>query len=189
MKLYRLVRDEEQYGTLVLDGDLMKKSLGRKVILNSTLLTESIGEKWPVISGWFHSLYGGTSIEEKPDIYLTEYTWLILSAHAKEQLEPELRLAGEFLPFDCDGQAYFLLVPHHIIPVDADNSKLNLVDGRRRGTAKVVFRNEDVGSHVLFKTDYDNGLNLFCSDKLKKSVEKHQLNGVYFDTELARPIR
>ena len=189
MKLYRLVRLVEQFGTLILDGDLLREALGRKILLKSTMLSENIGDKWPEISCWFHSIHEDEAMEEKPDIYLTESMWLVLSERAKKLLEPELRKAGEFLPFDCIGEPYYLLVPHHIIPVDEDKSEHYLIQGVTQGTEKVVFRNEDVGLHVLFKTDFDNGINLYCSEKFKKSVEKHNLSGIHFDTNLARSMR
>ena len=188
MKLYRLVEDGERYGTLVFDGDLLRESLGWKVMLKLSSLTTDIADKWPQINGWFHSLYEDKGIDDKPDVFVTAYAWLVLSSKARALLEPVLYKAGEFLPFDCDGEAYYLLVPHVIIPVDENLSEYNFVDGDHRGTKKVVFRPEEVGVHTLFKTDFDYHLNLFCSEKFKSLVEMHKLTGVHFDEQLAKAV-
>lgn len=189
MTLYRLVKEREKFGGLILDGELMREALGRKILLNAPLLSVHIGDKWPPLSGCFHAENKRGSRKLNPDLYLTEYMWLILSARSKKLLTPLLRKAGEFLPFDCDGEPYYLLVPHHIISVNEDESEHYVIQGITQGTEKVVFRDEDVGLHVLFKTAFDNGLNLYCAEKFKKAVENYDLTGIYFDTNLARAVR
>ena len=187
MNVYRLLPDREKYGKLHFDGQLLLENLGDETFMSFHSLSYPIADKWPKCQGWFEEWRSDDLLKNKPDIYLEDAA-LVLSEKAKTALAAVIRCSGELLPFTCDDETFYLLIIHPVLPVDEKNSELEIEYGNMVGTKKLSFKPEDVGTHVLFKTAYDVFLSLFCSEKFKQAVEKHQLKGLFFESELAYSI-
>jgi hypothetical protein len=185
MKIYKVIPDKDTFGTLVLDGDMLRKSLGRRLFMGLSGVQESISDKWPEIDGFYCSLYDDSDISEYPDVSVFMGSLLALSSEAKHKLEPALSAFGEFLNFRSDKGPYFLFVPHTVMPVDQENSEILMVDGVPSGPKTIAFLPENVGTNSIFKTDFDHFTGLYCSERLKSLVESNDLTGVFFTQNLA----
>jgi len=188
MSLYRLSRNTDQYGLLTFSGDLLRKSLGRRAFMSLSSLTVYIGDKWPECHAWFDDLDGDIEITARPDVYIWNYTILSLSPRAKSVLGDQLLILGEFLPFQCGGEEWYLFVPHSVVEADESVSEHRIENGLMMGTNRLGFRSENVGTNMLFKTNYDKHANLYCSESFKSLVDRHQLSGLNFETDLAKAV-
>jgi len=196
MSVFRIVQDKDTFGYFNINDPYgLIDALGSRGYMGLPSLQESIIDKWPGdVSCLFIDAESETHSFNRPDLYVSD-TALVLSARAKQALGQGMAKFGEYLPIWCDELEYYLFIAHVILPVNETLSEINYVDypglgipPRRRGTKRVSFRPEDVGTNILFKTPFDNFMSLFCSLSFKQRVEGAGLKGIFFDSNLAKAI-
>jgi len=103
-------------------------------------------------------------------------------------LSEHLELYGEFLPIFCEGIPYYLFnvlkqVDETII--DLDKSEREIEDDIQVGLHKLQFIESKLTNTLVFKTEYDTFLNIYCGDEFKHLVENAGLTGILFKLDLA----
>ncbi len=115
------------------------------------------------------------------------YGWmdvfLVLSPRAKELLSPVLNLLGEFLPFECRDEEYYVFSVHSVIEPAPSESNILSNNGVFAGVSSLSFRPEAVGTQILFKTSFDRFSHLYCTEKFKDIIELNGLNGILFSSD------
>jgi hypothetical protein len=121
-----------------------------------------------------------------PDISCWIGATLALSPKAYDAVGDLLKPFGEFLPISCNDSTYYLFNCRTFGQVDERQSEQNIVDGEIMSVKRLQFDVVDVQDKVVFKTQYNRCLDMFCGPAFKQRVESKNLSGIVFDTELAR---
>ncbi len=121
--------------------------------------------------------------ENRKDKYMPDITFitgrLFLTDKTKNLLSDVLsKVEGEYLPVRYNNnQKGFIFNPQCIVEV---NTKLSIRDENNEITS-IVFNQEN----LLFKTEFDNYLSLFCNKEFKKIIENNNLKGLCFSSDLS----
>lgn len=189
MKIYRLDRITEEYGSLEINSRILIDAFGKFAYKGLHKSTQSIASKWPSCSGAYYDMYSleTKEITDIPDIYLWHRSFLVLSAKAKELLETTLGVFGEFLSFKHHGIEHFLFSSFSLIEADKDKSESLVEGGLTIGIKSLVFPPENIGTHPLFKSNFDRCNNLYCTETVKNKLLNSDLTlGVTFSEDLAQ---
>lgn len=176
MKLYQISAREADYGSLELfNTQALIDSMGFSQYRKLRASQSSIADIWPDSYGCFYDMFSTQSkeIASRPDVYIWMGVFLVLSAKAKDILNPLLRLFGEHLPFECGGKTYYVFSVHTII------------EGKSDASDQLVFEANKVGTHKLFKTNSDSFSHLYCTDEFQSEVVKNKLVGIDFSVNLS----
>lgn len=120
-----------------------------------------------------------------PDIAVwLGYASLVLNEKAYDAIGSMLKEFGEFLPIASDGVTYHIFNCRTLVDTDEQHSRKTMFDGLPIGVEKFVFADNHTNDQIVFKSEYNSCVDLFCGDALKNAVEKHQLNGVAFSKDL-----
>ena len=96
---------------------------------------------------------------------------------------------GEFLPVLSEGIPYYLFHTLSVIDdaaIDTDNSKKIIENGIYMGLSKLNFHNNKITDNsLIFRTHYDDCIDVYCSEQLKQQVSEANLKGLTFETDLA----
>lgn len=120
-----------------------------------------------------------------PDICRWIGATLVLSPKAFSLLSDLISPFGECLSVDVNGETYTIFNCLTFADVDKENSAQRIKHGEIMGITKLAFDAVDITDKILFKTDYNRCLDIFCTDAFKMAVEKNNLTGLSFSTELA----
>lgn len=191
MKLFKIIPNTVDFGGLeIFNTEELLKNLGVVRYRKLRSVQSSILDVWPNGHGGFYNMYSedAEEITSIPDVYLWMNVFLVLSPKAKEILNPLLTIFGEFLPFECNGEIYFIFAVHSLIEPDTSNSEALINNGVYAGISSLVFKSEVVGSHILFKTSFDRFSHLYCTEQFRNAVESNFLTGLSFSTNLSSEI-
>jgi hypothetical protein len=120
-----------------------------------------------------------------PDITQWNGNDLIISSSVKSVLEIQLSDLGEFYPLAGRCQNYWLFNPIHRV----GNKVINLEktrssyfdDGAWEKIEKLVFDRASVNQlPIIFTLQIDRGVNLYCTQDLKRLIENHNFDGLIF---------
>lgn len=136
------------------------------------------------------SLYDATGKERQglktPDVA----SWvgnLTFNQAAYTKVEPYLAAFGEFLTIEINQQPWYVFNLLHTLGdsvVDHANSKRNMSGGIYMGLKSLVFLEEKLSDLLVFRTNYDEGIGQYCSERFKQLMSDLDLSGVAFSGEL-----
>lgn len=120
-----------------------------------------------------------------PDISLSMSGTLVLSPKAYRLLGELMKDYGELLPVEADGETYHLFNCLAIGEADMEKSKFDYEDehGTKMGITHLEFP-ENVKDNLVFKTQAESCITIFCNDRFKDIVESYNLTGIKFDEKL-----
>lgn len=191
MKVYKVSLDSSTYGSLeIFNTKELMAAFGIVKYRKLRSTQESIADKWPQSHGGFYDLFSekAEEISESPDVYLWMNVFLVLSLKAKNILSPLLEIFGEFLPFECAGEEYYIFSVYSMIEPDPTKSATISKDGVYAGISSLSFKPETIGTHVIFKSAFDRFNHLYCTEKFKSIIEFNKLTGLTFSTKLTSTV-
>lgn len=123
-----------------------------------------------------------------PDItcWLTDN--LFLNKKAYDSIESQLTKYGELLPCTCEGTPYWILHVTHktnMNAVDLSNSERIVEAGGYIDMQSLAFNETKLNNALIFKTEFSNYRNIYCTEKFKSLVEAAELKGLLFSNDLA----
>ncbi len=181
--LYTVKADDTNYMMLTYSNDYKFKSItavrtgGITLIANGT--PHNLLDDWEEIEVVFVDGYP----ENRKDKHMPDIAFitgrLFLTDKTKNFLSDVLnKVEGEYLPVRYNGnQKGFIFNPQCIVEA---NTKLSIRDGNNEITS-IVFDQEN----LLFKTEFDNYLGLFCNGEFRKIIEDNNLKGLCFSSDLS----
>ena len=186
MQTYKLKGDENHFLTFFIEAAELAKmdeDFDLSFDGNSKL------DWWQTPNATF---YEGDDYEKKsiamPDITVWE-SFLVLNEKALNILSPSLSNYGEFLPVLSEGIPYYLFHTLSVIDdavVDTDNSKKIIENDIYMGLSKLNFHNNKINdTSLIFRTHYDDCIDVYCTEQLKQQVSEADLKGLTFETDLA----
>lgn len=188
MKIYRLQQLSSVYGLLEVDAMEIVDAYGYNAFEDLRKGTASITKKWPDCYGVFYDMSTTSSrvIEDEPDIYIWNNSFLMLSEKAKAKLEPTLKAFGEFLPItSAKKKPLYLFSCQSVINPNTEKSEIFYEGSAPAGIKSIAFDSSSVGTHTVFKTNFDCCTNLYCTETFKKEVEKYGFSGIIFNEDLS----
>jgi len=127
-----------------------------------------------------------------PDVTHWGHNHLVFNQKAYDLVSEHLNPFGEFLPVVCEGYDYYLFNILQIADdnlIDQTNSEKNMMtmDGitMQMGIKKLKFKEHKLKDTLVFKTNYDEYVGIFCNNKFKQLVEDANLKGIVFKLDLA----
>lgn len=188
MKLFKIVPDTADYGSLeIFNTKELMKAFGVVKYRKLRSVQSAIVDKWPESHGDFYDINSldAEPMPESPDLAIWMNVFLVLSPRARAVLGPSLNCFGEFLPFSCNDQEYAVFAVHGVIEPELADSKAIEESGIYAGVSSLVFKPEAVGTHTIFKTEFDKFSQLYCSESFKQTVESKGLIGLSFSPDLS----
>lgn len=122
-----------------------------------------------------------------PDITTWLLGNLVLNEKAFTTLKESLENLGEFLPVNCEGIQYYVFNVLHVISEDAidqENTHSIIESDVNMGLSSLKFIGDKIINELVFKTNADKLASLYCTNTFKQLIEKHQLKGLIFETNL-----
>ncbi len=174
--MYSLLPDAQGYLKIGFD-EIEMLTLYPDDMFAINLLPNSWLNRWQGLTLHFYDAYKSKKAKRRPDITVFEKR-LFMSKKAKNALEPILEDLGEYLPVTCDGVDSFIFNPLKVLGV---NESLSVREDYE--TKAIVFNDQNFP--LIFKTEFDDYVRLFCTDEFKKVVEDNNFLGLYFQADLA----
>lgn len=120
--------------------------------------------------------------QAKPD-FMIRNGHLFLTTAAHGILNPIISSHGEFLPITYDGNNGFIFNVLSIAEAyDGINKKLS-TKNEFGEVQSLSFNENEVKNLAIFKTEFEGYLGIYCSEKLKSTIEKNQLKGITFSDD------
>jgi len=127
-----------------------------------------------------------------PDVTNWGQNHLVFNQKAYDVVSEHLKPFGEFLPVICEGNNYYLFNILQIANdrlIDQANSEKNMMtmDGMtmQMGIKKLKFKEDKLKNTLIFKTDFDEYVGIFCNNSFKKLIEGAELKGIEFKEDLS----
>ncbi|UTA49312.1 hypothetical protein L1F30_07170 [Simiduia sp. 21SJ11W-1] len=187
MTTYRLLNNVNGFHEAFVDFRAMRKQFeGVKVWFSQK--NESLGDRlkgdWQPVAVTFESDKKSNAV---PDISVWNYSCLVLSEKAKNDLGPLLEGVGEFFPLVDGFWLFNCLDAVGGEVIDHAKSKFQMESEDSMHIPKeLVLLEEKVQGKLLFKPGFAHNSFLLCADAFKDVVEDSQLGGVVFEKDLAR---
>ena len=188
MSTYKLRAQIDEYQSFHIDPDAIYDAMGDDFALNFGVKGESVKKAWVPVSCEFFQPDEFSAATRIPDLSIWQTGILVLSVKAHDVLVDELEGFGEFLGLTCGTDFYYLFNTLHIKPdevVDVANSEQDVDQGLFMGVKRLAFNEQMVVDDVLFKTGYDQLLNIYATERFKAIVEGHSFEGLVFNSDLA----
>jgi len=142
---------------------------------------------WKTPTGMF--LSSDTGSVKIPDITDWVPYVLVFNQKAYELLSNYLTQYGEMLEVNIESNKYYIFNVMKMLDdktINYDKSQKAVFEGKEVGVKRLTFNTELIDDDILiFKTSYNHGGHLYCSDKFKNLIEELKLTGITFDTMLA----
>ncbi len=196
MSLYRIYGDDAHYLNFVVDGvDVIKKLGGRDYPFHIDRTPKPYAAVWkaPVIVDFHY----GKAVKSKvlPDVaekVLPDIAEnggrLYFNEHAYQLLHSLIDECGEFLPvYHDDGSGYVFNPLKSAEDVSGIDSERTLFD-THGNLAHFSFHDDKVKPFPIFRTALDTYLGIFCQEEFKSAVERNDLKGISFGSDLSNPI-
>lgn len=123
-----------------------------------------------------------------PDITCWFTNEIILNKKAYDILGTKLTPYGELLPAFCEGIPYWILHVTKKITmdtVDLNKSERIVEEGGFINVKALAFKESEVKDLLIFKTEFSEYRNIYCTEKFKTLIETAGLKGLLFSTDLA----
>ena len=182
--IYKLRYDRFNYLVFEIMPDEVEEKLGDYFILDEPLWTDF----WKPLNAIFFDDSDNKNVITPPDITCWFIDRLVLNEKAYQLLSKRLAPYGELLPVKCEGVPYWVLHITKLTKMDAvdeDNSERVIEESSYIDMKRLVFKEDKVKDLLLFKTEFDDYKNIYCSEQFKGLVEDAGLEGLVFSTDLA----
>lgn len=185
-KLYTIRNDDYKFQELDLEIDdfIDDKPAGvdESAVFDFSIENTRMAAWWKPVSTEFVPIRGqqGTPI---PDISKWINASLVLSPKAHRLLGQILTPWGELLPIDIFGETYYIFNCLTSVAANEKLSEKEYFDDEEIGIKRVAFESKLTIDKLIFKTPFQNCLDLYCTDKLKDIINSFGLTGVVFDTD------
>lgn len=144
----------------------------------------SMQDWWiPLTCNFFAEPNGRT--QETPDVFVWTGATLVLSKRAYNLLKDSIEPFGEFLPLIVSGEPYYLFNCLTYGQDDLEACASIYQGGSRLWVTKLVSKPK-YKEQLLFKSEYERGYTLLCSQRFTDIINQLGLTGLSFDTELVR---
>lgn len=140
---------------------------------------------WPPIKTDFLNI-ADASPAPIPDISKWIDATLVLSPKAFRFIGETLKPFGELLPVTIAGETFHIFNCLTVAEVDEQACEKKFYQGEEMGIQTLAFKTGTEEQSLIFKTPYQNCMDLFCGEFLKHAVESFELTGVVFDANLAQ---
>lgn len=186
MMLYTLIADSNKFLGAAIDSTSVEEMVGslRGERRNDRIDVNHVPRSW---SGVFTEpvLVNFTQIEkggEKTIPDIGEFQGrLFLNKKAYKVLEPLIKEDGDFIAAKTsDGDGY-IFTPLRVADVDKKVTVKNEWDE----IVSLGFEEEQVKDWMLFRTEYNGYMRLYCGDTIKNAIENANLTGCYITSDLA----
>lgn len=176
-KVYRVDYDYDRYKAMYISALQLVHILAGKTGNDAG---GSLASNWMNIEASLEQRKIDALCDNTPDITFWHHS-LALSEHALSKLESELEDLGEFLPVKVNNQSWYVfnLLTKADSYIDMQNSEKDIENNTQVGIKSLCF--SSTPEHLIFKTDYDSNVRIFCTDKFKNLIEDNELSGLRFD--------
>lgn len=183
--IYKLRGDRQNFLSFDIDPLQIELMLGDYFLLHQPTWADF----WTPLNASFYDDSDGQNAIKVPDITVwgTE-NCLALNQKAYEHLKAHLVNFGELLPIECEGIPYWLFHSTNKTGmefVDLDQSARQVDEVDYVEMQALVFKEKALKGQLVFQTEFSNYRNMYCTEELKTLVEKLELKGLYFSTDLA----
>ena len=184
--IYRLSCDRQNYMAFDISFDEIEYKLGNVFALHDP--TSKWLDFWQPLSGYFYDHSDQSNVIKVPDITTWFLGDLMLNEVAYEEMKDHLSPYGEFLPITVEGIPYWVL---HVTKftdmsyVDHESSERFIDEAQCINLVSLSFKEEMLNDLLIFRTEYSGYQNVYCTDKFKDLIEKMDLKGLLFQTDLA----
>jgi len=182
--IYRLRFDRFNFMTFDIWPEEVEAKLGDMFILDAPRWKEF----WQPLNAQFTDMSDSGGVFKVPDITCWFTNDLALNQAAYDSLSKVLAPYGELLPCKCEGIPYWVLHVTHKTGMDAvDLSKSERIveAGGYIDMQSLVFNEKKLDGLLIFKTEFSNYRNIYCTEEFKSLVENSGLKGLLFSTDLA----
>jgi hypothetical protein len=152
-------------------------------VLDFSLLNYPMARWWPTPDTEFVTI-DNDQTAPIPDISKWIDASLVLSAKAFRLLGDTLKEWGEILPITVGSENFYIFNCLTFGAVQKDLCEKSFYKGEEVGLKSIVFDHTDVAEKVIFKTDLNSCMELYCGDRLKNVIEEYKLTGVIFSERL-----
>lgn len=191
MSIYRIREDHDNFLMFNLTPDELRSKMGRRFRYFINRTPKSLPD-WVTPDATFKKDTQIKGADNLPDISYWTTSHMVLNQKAYDSLSNNLSTYGEFLPVNVEGNSYYIFNVLKLV----DESFVNLDMSEREyegegelkmqvGLHKLKFREDLLEDTLVFKTEFDTYLNIFCGDEFKNMVEMAGLTGVLFKEDLA----
>lgn len=180
--IYLAHPDIKRYKSFVIDSKDARKKLGSKTMFHFDRRPYSYLQNWQALALQFTALSSGkkTAI---PDLTVRNGR-LFLTQKSYEVLHGTLSGHGEFLPVTYEGgQGYLFNILSVAEMYDGVDIKQSTRD-QYGNIQSIVFNENKIKNLVIFRTEFDAHLSIYCSQTFKDEVEKAGLQGLAFSADL-----
>jgi len=149
-------------------------------LMNAPLENTSILEIHP---DGFECNYNIAAKQQAFDINLLG-NYLVLNQNAYNHLGNKLSEYGEFILLKTDGDELILF---NLLTFGKEEKTLcerRYIDGYEDGLKSLVFDLKDVSDKLLFKSNLQGGLSIYCTEIFKNLLLECKLTGVDFNNDL-----
>ena len=183
--IYKLRFDRSRFLSFDISPDVLEESFGPDYF--SLLEQPQWKSFWQPLPVEFFDDSDKHDVTKPPDITLWFTDQLVVNQKAYEALNDTLSSYGEWLPLQCEGLPYWLLHITRTTGMDAvDSASVRRVEESGYiDVKKLQFNPSAVKDLLLFKSEFDDGKNIFCSDEYRTLIEEHGLQGLVFSKDLA----
>ena len=182
MTIYRIEFDHDNYGYFEVNNmkNVIRNVIGRKKYSNFVKTNDSLVEIWNGIDARFDPSDDMPDSSARPDITSWGFGCLVLSEKAFAALGGILSPFGEFLLTPCEGMDYRIFNCQTTANADKSKSVKRLNRGIQDGVEILAFKDDEVDNKVVFKTDFDSFISLYCNYDFKLRVENQKLTGISY---------
>ena len=191
MAIYRLHTDHENFLYFDCTPYELRAKMGRdfRYFINRTPKAQT---NWIKPNAVFRQDNQSPKATNLPDISSWVGSHPVFNQKAYYALAKPLKNYGEFLPVNVEGNTYYIfnilnVLDESFIDLDKSEQEFETIDGEtmRTGLHKLQFKENLLNDTLVFKTAYDDYINVFCNDKFKQLVEEADLKGIIFKLDLA----
>ena len=182
--VYKLRFDRFNFMEFNLSPTEIKGKLGDMFILDNS---EQWAEFWSPLNGEFFDGSDAGNVIKLPDISLWFTNEIVCNERAYNKVKKNLETYGEWLPICIEGVQYWLL---HVTQktgvdfVDRKNSERTINPIGKVDLIKLSFNESMIDDLLIFKTEYNNFKNIYCTEKFKLLVESNNLKGLIFSDDM-----
>lgn len=192
MSIYRLCADYKNFLMFVLHTSAIPSETGKDLALRLNPEGPQPQPDWVTPDAVYEWFEQNPDAKDIPDISFWGTSNLILNQKAHDVLLNYLKAYGEFLPVNVKDELFYIFNVLHLV----DGSVINLDQSEREfegegeykyqvGLHKLKFNENLLIDTLIFKTEYDTFLNIFCGDNFKTLIEMSGLKGINFKIDLA----
>ena len=184
--IYRLKYDRFNYMVFDISFNEIAAKLGTPFALHDT--TAKWQDFWVPLTGFFYDDSDSENVIKIPDITCRFTDDLAMNQRAYDLLKEDLSPYGEFLPITVEGIQYWILHVNKftdMAAVDEANSSRFIDESTFINLEALAFKEDVIGDLLIFKTEYIDYRNIYCTEKFKTLIENSGLKGLAFTTDLA----